>query len=229
MIPRTIHYFWFGRTEKPELVLRCIESFKVFAPDCEIKEWNEDNFDVSAHPYTKAAYAEKKWAFVSDYARLKVLFEEGGIYLDTDMLLVKEISPLFAYSAFLGKEDDVHLSAGIIGSVPGHGFIGDVLKAYDSLTERIPIPRILTDTYRGRTYDMVVFHKEYFYPFSAENIHLFKGTNIPKETYAVHMWNYSWGNPIIKLAKKLRIHRMLVSVAEFFGIKKKIKKMLGSE
>ena len=97
MIPKKIHYCWFGKGEKGSLIEECISSWKKILPEYEIKEWNEENFDVTAHPYTKKAYKAKKWAFVSDYARLKVLEEEGGVYLDTDMLLLKDIKPLLTH------------------------------------------------------------------------------------------------------------------------------------
>ena len=84
MIPKIIHYCWFGGNPLPTDVKRCIESWKKMCPDYEIKRWDESNFDVNAHPFTKAAYEAKAWAFVSDYARLKVVCDNGGIYLDTD-------------------------------------------------------------------------------------------------------------------------------------------------
>ena len=90
MIPKKIHYCWFGRGQKSELILRCIESWKKYCPDYEIIEWNEDNLDISSCDYAREAYEEKKWAFVSDYARLCALKEYGGIYLDTDMQLLKQ-------------------------------------------------------------------------------------------------------------------------------------------
>jgi mannosyltransferase OCH1-like enzyme len=229
MIPQKIHYFWFGRGEKTELEKKCIERFRAYAPNFEIKEWNEDTFDISLHPYTKAAYAEKKWAFVADYARLKVLYDEGGIYLDTDMYLLKDITPLLEHTAFLGKEDEVHLSAGIIGMEPQNDYIAAVLTAYNSLEKRVPIPRILTDVYDSGTYNIHIYTQNYFYPYTAEEIHRFTGTNAPTESYAVHMWNYSWGNPLIRLAKKARVHRILISITEKFGVKKILKKLLKSE
>ena len=82
-IPKVIHYCWFGGKEKPPLVKKCIESWHQYCPDYEIKEWNETNFDVDCIPYVAAAYADKKWAFVSDYARLYLVYEYGGVYLDT--------------------------------------------------------------------------------------------------------------------------------------------------
>ena len=94
MIPKKIHYCWFGRGEKPKDALKCIESWKKFCPDYEILEWNEDNFDLTQNRYMKEAYEAKKWAFVSDYARLKIIYDNGGIYLDTDVEIIKPIDDL---------------------------------------------------------------------------------------------------------------------------------------
>jgi mannosyltransferase OCH1-like enzyme len=229
MIPKKIHYFWFGRGQKSELETKCIERFRIYAPEAEIIEWNEDNFDVSAHPYTKAACAEKKWAFVSDYARLKVLSEEGGIYLDTDMWLVRDISELFEENSFIGKEDEVYISAGIIGASAGDQFIGDVLQKYDTLQTRTAIPRVLTEVYTSKNYETKTYSPEYFYPFTADNIRMFDIENPPEKAFAVHMWNYSWGNPIIKFSKKIGIHRQLIRLTELMGIKNTLKKILKSE
>lgn len=85
MIPKIIHYCWFGKGELPPLALKCIESWKKYMPDYEIKEWNEDNYDVRKIPYTSQAYDAKKYAFVSDYARFDILYEHGGLYFDTDV------------------------------------------------------------------------------------------------------------------------------------------------
>ena len=87
MIPKVIHYCWFGRNEKSDLIKRCIESWQKYCPEYQIIEWNENNFDVNTCEYTREAYLARKWAFVSDYARLKIIFENGGIYLDTDVEL----------------------------------------------------------------------------------------------------------------------------------------------
>ena len=91
MIPKVIHYCWFGGNPLPEEAKRCIESWKKYCPDYKIIEWNENNYDVNSNEYMKAAYKEKKWAFVSDYARIDVVYKCGGIYMDTDVELVKEL------------------------------------------------------------------------------------------------------------------------------------------
>lgn len=104
MIPRTIHYCWFGRTPLPDKAKICIESWKKFMPDYEIKEWNEDNFDVNIIKYTAEAYKLKKYAFVSDYARFWILYHYGGVYFDVDVELIKPIDDILARGAFMGCE-----------------------------------------------------------------------------------------------------------------------------
>jgi mannosyltransferase OCH1-like enzyme len=229
MIPHVIHYFWFGRGEKSQLEKDCIARFALYAPGAVIKEWNEDNFDVGAHPYTKQAYADRKWAFVSDYARMKVLYDEGGIYLDTDMWLVRDISELFSEGTFLGKEDETYVSAGIIGASPQDSYVSDVLAAYDALTVRTPIPKIVTEVYNTKEYNIRLFEPVFFYPFTADTIKEFNRQNAPSNTYAVHMWNYSWGHPVVKFLKKVGLHRSLIAFTEKLGIKKILKKLLGTE
>ena len=85
MIPKRIHYCWFGKKEKPRLAKKCIESWKKYCPDYEIIEWNEDNFDINAYPYAKYCYEHQKYAFLSDFVRLMVVYQFGGVYLDTDV------------------------------------------------------------------------------------------------------------------------------------------------
>lgn len=131
MIPKTIHYCWFGRNPKPELVERCIASWKQYCPDYEIIEWNEDNYDVNSIPYTAEAYAARKWAFVSDYARLKVVYDHGGIYLDTDVLLHNSLDELLQYDCWLASDDVRYINTGIgFGAIKEHHLIGTILSAY---------------------------------------------------------------------------------------------------
>lgn len=131
MIPKVIHYFWFGRNPLPENVKVCIESWKKYCPDYEIKRWDEDNFDITQHPYCQEAYAAKKWAFVADYARLKVLYEHGGIYMDTDEEVVNSIDSLLKYRAFIGFESNEAISAGMIGCSPRNEWMKALFRDYD--------------------------------------------------------------------------------------------------
>lgn len=106
MIPKKIHYCWFGRNPLPESAQKCIASWRKFFPDYEIIEWNEDNFDVDCIPYTAQAYAAKKYAFVSDYARFKILYENGGLYFDTDVEVIKSFDDILDKGPFMGFEVD---------------------------------------------------------------------------------------------------------------------------
>ena len=112
MIPKIIHYCWFGGKEKPELAKKCIASWKKFCPDYEIIEWNEDNFDLNSNEYIRYCYANKKWAFVSDLARLLVVYEHGGIYFDTDVELLKSPDALLGSEAFFSFENETIVNTG---------------------------------------------------------------------------------------------------------------------
>lgn len=121
MIPKIIHYCWFGRAPLPETAQKCIASWRKYLPDYEIKEWNEENFDVEMMPYTSEAYFAKKYAFVSDVARLYALVNDGGIYLDTDMHFLKSIPDSFLdSSAFVGIESNEFIATSLLASEPNH-------------------------------------------------------------------------------------------------------------
>lgn len=106
MIPKVIHYCWFGGNPLPESAQKCIASWRKFLPDYEIKEWNESNFDVNAIPYTAQAYAAKKYAFVSDYARFSILYDNGGLYFDTDVEVIRPMDDIIENGPFMGFEVD---------------------------------------------------------------------------------------------------------------------------
>ena len=132
-VPKIIHYCWFGGNPKPKLAEKCIKSWKKFCPDYQIIEWNEENFDVSAAPeYVCQAYAAKRWAFVTDYVRLKAMTEMGGIYMDTDVELVKPLTPFLAHDAFAGFETDTSVQTGLLACCPGFPLFQEFLQHYDS-------------------------------------------------------------------------------------------------
>lgn len=133
MIPRKIHYCWFGGKELPEDVKSYIGTWKKYCPDYEIIEWNENNFDVTQNQYCKEAYEAKKWAFVSDYARLKVLYDFGGIYMDTDVEVVRPLDDLLQYNWFSGFESEDRIPTGTMGA----GWNSTVIKIFlDNYNER---------------------------------------------------------------------------------------------
>lgn len=133
MIPKVIHYCWFGKGEKPELALKCIESWKKYCPDYEIKEWNEDNFDINSNQYVKEAYEAKKWAFVTDYVRLYALYTEGGIYMDTDVEVIKNLDKFLEKQAFSSFENNNMIPTGLMASRKHNKWIKDLLDEYANL------------------------------------------------------------------------------------------------
>ena len=133
MIPKKIHYVWFGKGEMNERTKKCIESWKKYLPDYEIKEWNEDNFDINYNDFTKKAYKNGKWAFVSDVARLYALYTEGGIYMDTDVEVYKPLDEFLGNEGFTGFEDTHYPATATMGSVKGNPVIKLILDYYDCI------------------------------------------------------------------------------------------------
>lgn len=121
MITQVIHYCWFGGNPLPPLAVKCIESWRKFLPSYEIKEWNESNFDVNCISYTQEAYAAKKYAFVSDYARFYILYHHGGLYFDTDVEIIKPIDDIVARGSFMGCENKVKTDEATLAVAPGLG------------------------------------------------------------------------------------------------------------
>lgn len=131
MIPKIIHYCWFGGNPKPEIIEKCIASWKEHCPDWEIREWNESNYDVNAHPYTKEAYEAKKWAFVSDLARLEIVYNCGGVYMDTDVELRSGLVHLLENDAFYVFESDININSGQgFGCIAGHYSLKAMIDIY---------------------------------------------------------------------------------------------------
>lgn len=161
MIPKVIHYCWFGENKKPDIVIKCIESWKKFCPDWEIHEWNENNFDVLSVPYMKEAYEKKKWAFVSDVARLLIIYQSGGVYLDTDVELLNSIEPWINNEAFYIFESSRNISTGLgFGAVKGHDSVKAMLDYYEGKhfvingkTKMIPCPAGNTESLASRYFD----------------------------------------------------------------------------
>ena len=134
MIPKVIHFCWFGGKEKPESVKKNIDNWKKVLDDYEIIERNEDNFDINSNNFVKQAYEAKKFAFVSDYVRLKVLYEYGGIYLDTDVIVVKNFDEFLNLNAFCSFESSQSICTAVIGAEKGSAFIEKTLLLYANKT-----------------------------------------------------------------------------------------------
>lgn len=133
MIPKVIHYCWFGGNPKPELVERCIASWKTYCPNWKIIEWNESNYDVKKIPYLEEAYQAGKWAFVSDYARLDIIFHSGGVYLDTDVELFAEPTEWLDYDASFAFETGRVINTGLgFAAEKGSQVVSEMMKSYDN-------------------------------------------------------------------------------------------------
>lgn len=206
MIPKTIHYCWFGRGEKPKLTQKCITSWKKHCPDYETIEWNEDNFDIQAHPYAKFCYERKKWAFLSDYVRLVVVEQHGGIYFDTDVELLKSLDGWMCHKAFYGFENHRYVNTGQgFGAEPHHPTVVAMLASYRSLqpdeTGVYPIigcPILNTQALlpfglqlngqRQNVGGAEIYPAEYFNPYESSTGRMNKTRN----TVSVHWYCGSW-------------------------------------
>lgn len=132
MIPKKIHYCWFGGNEKPAFAKKCIASWKKYCPDYEIIEWNEDNFDVNSNAYVKEAYENKKYAFVTDYVRLYALVNNGGIYMDTDVEVVGSLDEFLSHEAFSGFEEDGWVPTGLMACRKDFPLFKELLEDYNT-------------------------------------------------------------------------------------------------
>lgn len=205
---KKIHYCWFGGKKLPREVKKCIATWKKMLPDYEIIEWNESKFDVNKIPFVKSAYENKKWAFVSDYVRTYALYEEGGLYLDTDVKILKDVSKIIDKNLSFGYEDSGYFGTAVIATNKVHNpYINEVLEYYNSI-ENINLdiiynyanPAIITriinkypvelqedgiKVFNGEVY---VYPRDYFYPLSynyAEKVYT-------KNTCMVHLFNGTW-------------------------------------
>lgn len=207
MIPKIIHYCWFGRGEKPELAKKCIASWRRFCPDFEIREWNEDNCGDLAIPFMAEAYAAKKYAFVSDVMRLVVLEQYGGVYFDTDVEVLRDISPLLEDEGFIGFENDQFVNSGqVLAAIPHHPVIGAMIAEYKTLhflnpdgsINAVGCPHLNSDVMerfglvRNGQEQLVagihVYPEDYFNPMDSTTGKLTK----TEHTYSVHWYSMSW-------------------------------------
>ena len=237
MIYKTIHYCWFGRNPKTALIKKCMQSWKKFCPDYEIIEWNEDNFDINCCDYVREAYEAKKWAFVSDYCRFYVLYHKGGIYLDTDVELIKPIDSLGG--AFVGFENADHVASGLIrGAESGDIICMEMLKSYhddhfknnDGTLNLMTVCARETEIMakhglkRNDQYQIVentaVYPSEYFNPTDNNT----GKVTITPNTISIHHYAASW------VSKNNQIRGKIAKwFYKTFGIEKanKIRKILG--
>lgn len=226
MIPKKIHYCWFGNAEKPDSVLKCIKSWKKFCPDYEIIEWNENNYNIRKNKFISQAYDKKQWAFVTDYARLDVVYNNGGIYFDTDVEVIKNFDTLLENHAFMGFENGRFINTGLgFGAEKKHSAIKGMMDFYDKTSfldeygikkKNINSPYINSGylTENGTVLDdsmqningITIYPTEYFSPLNYSTGEL----NITENTYSIHWYSMSWFDPFAKFYK--RIERKLSKV-----------------
>lgn len=239
MIPKVIHYCWFGRGKMPEMALKCIESWKKYLPEYKIKEWNEDNFDLDMYPYVREAYDNRKFAFVTDVVRLYALYNEGGIYMDTDVEVLKSLDPFLHHNAFSGFEDDKNIPTGIMASEKGGRWAKENLDYYndkhfikddgtmDVTTNVQTITNIMlpyglkqNNSYQDFPGLITFYPKDYFCPKSYKDGKIYT----TKNTVTIHHFAGSWltqkEKRIIILSKILGRKNMNI----LFSIKKIFKK-----
>lgn len=208
MIPKIIHYCWFGGNPLPELAHKCIASWRKHLPDYEIKEWNENNFDVNnTNAYVREAYRAKKYAFVSDYVRLYALYQEGGIYMDTDVEVIKPLDRFLNHTAFSGFEDAANVSTGIIACEQNALWAKENLEYYknkhfvknngdlDLTTNVQTITQYMiakglqqNNTYQDFPNLITIYPKEYFCPKSYRT----GKVELTNNTYTIHHFAASW-------------------------------------
>ncbi|MBR2422169.1 MAG: glycosyl transferase [Oscillospiraceae bacterium] len=203
MIPKIIHYCWFGGNPKPKLAEKCIASWKKHCPGWQIIEWNESNFDVNQNDYTKMCIEQKKYAFLSDYVRLKVVAEQGGVYFDTDVELLRPIDDLLTNEAFFGFEAPEYVASGLGFGSAAHGTVIEaMLREYDFLLDGTQGVRgcpelntaaleklgLVKDGSMQQVAGAKILPIEYLNPLESATGRLRK----TKNTYSVHWYNASW-------------------------------------
>lgn len=224
MIPKIIHYCWFGGNPLPKDVQKYKETWRKFCPDYQIKEWNESNFNIHSFKYVEQAYEQKKWAFVSDVARITALYQEGGIYLDTDVEIIRPLDNLLDNQLFLGFEGSQWIGTNIIGAEKGHPLLNKFLDDYKSrsfinkdgnldLTTNVEkLTRLLIDNYgieltgkEQQSGDIHIYPTDYFSPYDYIQGRVKK----TKNTYSIHWFSQSWiKRPLWKKFFSIWYHRL---------------------
>lgn len=220
LIPKIIHYCWFGKNKKPKIVTRCIESWKNILSDYQIIEWNEDTFDISSNEFVKQAYDKGMYAFVSDYVRVLALYNYGGIYLDTDVEVLKEFSlDLLRNDSFWGFEEKNFIATSTIGAKKGNRIIKEFLDIYenrsfvkkngdiDTTTNVYIVSNIikklgvrLDGSYQEIDKLGTFYPQEYFSPYDYINCY----SKANKNTYTIHYFYKSWVPASDKIKGKIK-------------------------
>ena len=224
-IPKIIHFCWFGGKEKPSKVQKCIDSWHKYLSDYEFMEWNESNFDVNSNEYVKQAYQEKKFAYVSDYARIKALYQYGGIYMDTDVMVYKSFNDLLDNKCILGFEEENYIATSFMAFEKGHSLVKEFIDLYKNISFYDQNGKIIAGTnvekltkmllkkgfvqqnyYQELENGIRIYPKEYFSPYDYINCCY----EITENSYCVHHFAVSW-MPKSEQLKKV-IKKRLVKV-----------------
>ncbi|MBB6681127.1 glycosyl transferase [Aequorivita sp. 609] len=212
-IPKIIHYCWFGGKDFPQTEQSCIATWKKILPDYKLMLWNEEN-TILEIPFVKFAFENKQWAYVSDYVRLKCLYDYGGVYLDTDMYVVRSFNSFMDEICFFGSESSSRISCGIIGAEKHNEFIKKCLEYYENLNDfglddfKMPITKIVTQIFREyynynegfsntvRKDGVTIYRPEFFYPIPYNEYKRPLDRNYEEyskeNTFAIHLWSGSW-------------------------------------
>lgn len=225
MIPKKLHYCWFGGNEMSPEIKQCIKSWQIYLPDYEICRWDETNYDINKVPYIKQAYEEKKWAFVTDYVRLDICYTYGGIYLDTDVEVVKNFDDLLGDKAFVGVEYDKKnntylINTGLVlgmekdfelGKILRDDYINKEFRDVNGKLNMTPCPVIQTKKMKKMGYNgnnskqiisnLIIYPQEFFCPLDQYTGEL----NITNNTYSVHHYHSSWISEVDKVRRCLRV------------------------
>lgn len=208
MIPKTIHYCWYGNGAYNDVLKKCLSSWKEKLPDYKIKKWDETNTPFDKLPFLRLLYKQKKWAFISDYMRLYALYQEGGIYLDTDIEVLKPFDDLLTETVFFGIQDDIKLSVatGFIGSEKSNSFILKFLHrvekkqklTFNAMGGPNVLTKLLSETQELKAIDIqkingvTIFSPEYFYPLPWKVSFDEAPKHITKKSFCIHWWQESW-------------------------------------
>ncbi|MDR3331478.1 MAG: glycosyl transferase [Synergistaceae bacterium] len=223
MIPKIIHFCWFGMGEKPQIAKSCMESWERHLPEYELREWNEDNFDVTSNRYAKEAYESRLYAFVTDYVRLYALYNCGGIYMDTDVEVLRPLDRFLSHAAFSGFEDGVNVPTGIMGSEKGCQAVRDLMLHYegksfkkknascDTTTNCAAVTGyflkhgLVQDNTLQTVNGMTFYPREFFCPKNLKST----TTNVTEDTYVIHhfagSWLPVWKKRRAEVRKKIRL------------------------
>lgn len=232
MIPKIIHYCWFGGNPLPKDAQKCIASWKKYFPDYEIKQWNESNFDVNCCPYVKEAYEAKKYAFVSDYARFLVLYNEGGLYFDTDVEVIRDMSHVVERGCFMGFEkglanSEMGVNPGLgLAMAPHHPVLEELINIYNGKSaftlDEGTIVFYTTSVLRGHGLknedsiqvvgDITIYPSDYLCPMNSTTGIM----TVTDNTLSIHHYSCSWMN---HNTISFRLHQLKNLLIKVFGEK----------